>query len=271
MPTNSFPPDVEKASKATIYWMEQIPAPRGAMNCYLAAPDADRRYPLIFLFMDVWGWREELFLMARRVAANGYCCVVPDLFYRHGRLNFERRNAEGRTVSFDSLPLEIQKHMQSFSRQVVRGTIAEDASAILAAATSWPVSSGPAGAIGFCLGGRAAFYAGQVIPEKIRAVASLHGTLLLTNDLSISAHTQLNRMQGEVYCGFGELDGHAPPLVASNLQKIFEEYRHVSYRANVHPGANHGYAMPDRDVYDPVAAERDWATIFDMLKRQLDQ
>jgi carboxymethylenebutenolidase len=241
------------------------------MDCYLAAPTADRRYPLIILFMDVWGWRQELFAMARRVAANGYCCVVPDLFYRHGQLNFERRNAEGRTVSFDSLPLEVQQHMQSFSRQVVRETIAEDVGAIFMAAASWPVASGPAGAIGFCLGGRAAFYTGQVFPEKIRAVASLHGTLLFTDDVSISGHTQLDRMHGEVYCGFGALDGHTPPIVRSNLQELFEKSCQVGYKAVVHPGAKHGYAMPDRDVYDSVAAERDWVAIFEMFKRQLDQ
>lgn len=241
------------------------------MDCYLATPDLDTRYPLVMLFMDVWGWREELFAMARRVAENGYCCIVPDLFYRHGRLNFERRNFDGKSVSFDTLPPEIQRHMQAFSRQLVRSTIAEDVRAIFDQAGSWPVSSGPAGAVGFCMGGRAAFYAGQVFPEKIRAVASLHGTLLFTDDESISAHTQLDRMQGEVYCGFGELDGHTPPLIVSNLQKCFDKYPDVNYEANVHSGARHGYAMPDRDVHDPVAAERDWAVIFDMFKRQLDQ
>lgn len=270
MPTNSFQPEFNKEGKATIDWMEKIPARRGAMDCFLAAPAADKRYPLILLFMDVWGWREELFKLARRVAVNGYCCVVPDLFYRHGRLNFERRNTDGKTVSFDSLPLEIQLHMRSFARQVVRETIAEDVRAIFAAAASWPVALGPAGAVGFCLGGRAAFYAGQVFPEKIRAVASLHGTLLFTDNVSISAHTHVHCMQGEAYCGFGALDEHTPPDVVSNLQQCFEEHHHVGYRANVHPSAKHGYAIPDRDVYDPVAAERDWAAVFEMFKRQLN-
>lgn len=271
MPTTSSSPELDKASKTTIDWMEKIPATPVAMDCYLAAPGTGLRYPLIILFMDVWGMREELFAMARRVAGKGYCCVVPDLYHRHGRLDFEQRGADGRTVSFDDLPLELRQHMQTYSRQIVRSKIAEDVRAILAAASSWPVALGPAGVLGFCMGGRAAFYAAQVFPEKFRAVASLHGTLLLTDDVSISAHTQLDRMQGEVYCGFGELDAHAPPVVASNIQKLFEKSRHVNYSANVHPGAKHGYAMPDRDVYDPVAAERDWAAIFDMFKRQLER
>jgi carboxymethylenebutenolidase len=37
----------------------------------------------------------------------------------------------------------------------------------------------------------------------------------------------------------------------------------------VHAGANHGYSLPDRDVYDRNAAETDWREIFAMFERQL--
>ncbi|MEA3024481.1 MAG: carboxymethylenebutenolidase, partial [Alphaproteobacteria bacterium] len=81
-----------------------IPTPRGVIDAYAAHPGDDKPYPLVILFMDVWGLREELFGIARRVAAEGYYCLVPNLFYREGRFRFERRNAEGRMVSFNTLP-----------------------------------------------------------------------------------------------------------------------------------------------------------------------
>ena len=34
-------------------------------------------------------------------------------------------------------------------------------------------------------------------------------------------------------------------------------------------GVEHGYAIPDRDVFDKQAAERDWELIFAMYHRQL--
>jgi carboxymethylenebutenolidase len=37
----------------------------------------------------------------------------------------------------------------------------------------------------------------------------------------------------------------------------------------VHRGADHGYALPDRDVFDKQAANRDWEHIFAMFRRQL--
>ncbi|MBM3560261.1 MAG: dienelactone hydrolase family protein, partial [Alphaproteobacteria bacterium] len=49
--------------------------------------------------MDVWGVREQLFDIARRIATVGYCCLVPDLYYRVAWAPFDLRDATGRTVS----------------------------------------------------------------------------------------------------------------------------------------------------------------------------
>ena len=43
----------------------------------------------------------------------------------------------------------------------------------------------------------------------------------------------------------------------------------VRYDFTVHAGAEHGYALPDRDVYDKQAAARDWEQIFAMFHRQI--
>jgi hypothetical protein len=43
----------------------------------------------------------------------------------------------------------------------------------------------------------------------------------------------------------------------------------VSYRYELHPGAEHGYALPDRDIYDKRATARDWELILAMYRRQI--
>jgi dienelactone hydrolase len=43
----------------------------------------------------------------------------------------------------------------------------------------------------------------------------------------------------------------------------------VDYYYEVHPGVEHGYALPDRDIHDKRAANRDWELIFAMFRRQL--
>ena len=43
----------------------------------------------------------------------------------------------------------------------------------------------------------------------------------------------------------------------------------VRYRFTVHPGTEHGYSLPDRDIYDKQATARDWEQIFAMFHRQI--
>ena len=43
----------------------------------------------------------------------------------------------------------------------------------------------------------------------------------------------------------------------------------VEYHHEFHRGAEHGYALPNRDIHDKRAANRDWELIFAMFRRRL--
>jgi carboxymethylenebutenolidase len=245
-----------------------IPTPDGTMDGYAAHLDSGSPFPLVVMFMDVWGLREELFGLARRVAAQGYYCVVPNLFYREGKVRYEQRNAAGKMVSFTTLPPERQTEMNSRSAKVDRARSRTDIAALLDFCRGEPVALGAAGSVGFCLGGRVAFYAGQEFPERFVANASLHGTWLI-KDVSDSPHLFIGRMRGEVYCGFGERDRFGTPEAVATLDRAFAANPNVKYRRHVHPGADHGYALPDRDIHAAEATALDWREIFAMFGRQL--
>lgn len=245
-----------------------IPTPDGTMDGYAAHPDGPGKFALAVLFMDVWGLREELFAIARRVASHGYYCVVPNLFYREGKVRYERRNADGKMVSFDTLPAALQQEMYGHSSKVDRPRVRVDIAAMLDFCRNEPVEPGPAGSFGFCLGGRAAFYAGQEFPQRFRANASLHGTRLVT-DAPDSPHRLAHVMRGEVYCGYGAHDRFGTPEIVAAIAHAFASNAEVSYRFNLHAAAGHGYALPDRDIHDHAATEMDWLEIFAMFERQL--
>jgi carboxymethylenebutenolidase len=212
--------------------------------------------------------REELFGIARRVAAEGYYCLVPNLFYREGRFRFERRNAEGRMVSFNTLPQDIQIDMRARAERLDRQTLRADVASILDFCRGEPVRASEAGSIGFCMGGREAFFAAQEFPERFRATASLHGSRLVT-EAADSPHKLARKMRGEVYCGFAEFDPGATPEIMRQIAQSLQGIAGLTFSARRHGGAHHGYALPDRDVYDHAATEQDWADIFAMLRRQL--
>src|SRR6185437_16718723 len=103
-------------------------------------------------------------------------------------------------------------------------------------------------------------------PEQLRASASLHGTLLV-NDQPDSPHRSVEKMRGEIYCGFAEHDPYAPQSTIDTLSTLLKDRTDVRYRCSVHAGAHHGYALPDRDIFDKPAANRDWENIFAMFRR----
>ena len=245
-----------------------IATPEGVMDAYAAHPDDNVSRPLVVIFMDIWGLREELFDIARRVAGEGYYCIVPNLFHRQGKFSFAPRNAAGRTLSFNLLPAETQREMRGRAERLDRATLRTDAAAIREFCEREPVRKGPAGSIGYCMGGREAFFAAQEFPELFRATASLHGSRLVT-ETADSPHRLIDRMRGEVYCGFAEFDHGAPPEVIRRIEDALHANRELTSKTRVHPGAHHGYALPDRDVHDRQATERDWTDIFAMFRRQL--
>lgn len=240
----------------------------GTMDAYAAWPGKGGPFPLVIMFMDIWGLRDELFGIARMVAEQGYYVVVPNLYYRKGKRRYERRNAQGRMVSFDTLPEDLQKEMLVLGRGLSRPMMENDIKAIFDHARTQPVSDGAAGTVGFCLGGRIAFFAAQAFPERIRAVSSLHGTLLVT-DAPDSVHRLIGGMKGEVYCGHAEHDRQSEPQILAALEAPFKDLSEPVYRSSFHRGAHHGYSLPDRDIHDAEAAAIDWRETFAMFERQL--
>lgn len=246
----------------------EIATADGVMDGYAAYPDGGGRYPLVVMFMDIWGLREELFAMARQVAARGYYCLVPNLFYRSGKKSFARYDADGKMMSFDRIPQEVQGEMLKLGRGIDRAMVRTDIGALLTFCRGQPAGDGPAGAVGFCLGGRIAFLAAQEFPARFRATASLHGVFLVT-DAPDSPHRLVPAMHGEVYCGHAEHDKFSAPALLAALAGAFEGRTDPTYRSRFHRGADHGYSLPDRDIHDAGATATDWSEIFAMLARQL--
>jgi len=128
-------------------------------------------------------------------------------------------------------------------------------------------AKGPMGCVGYCMGGRHVLCVAGTYPERFRATAGLHGVNLVT-DQPDSPHRIAQKAQGELYLGHGEKDPFSSPEVLKALDEAFRgrAFRHHSV---VHKGVDHGYGLPDRDVFDKHAVNRDWEVIFGMFRRQL--
>jgi len=238
------------------------------METFIAGPNAIKPHPVVILYMDIWGVRDELYDIARALCAQGYVGVVPDLYHRDGRIRFEFRDAAGRMVSEFNLGEKDRAEVMAAAQRLTNAMVIADTRDLVHWLEAQEFTMrGPMGAVGFCMGGRHALCAAAAWPEHIRATACLHGTLLVS-DKPDSPHLHVDKLRGEVYCGFGEKDDFTPEPLRQKLEELFHG-RSARYRYAVHPGAQHGYSLPQRDVHDAQAAAADWQAIYAMYERVL--
>src|SRR5262245_50678640 len=77
--------------------------PAGEMEVFVAHPAGAGVSPAVLLYMDMWGIRATLLDVARGIAAAGYYCVLPDLYYRRGKVRYAARDIAGLKLAFADL------------------------------------------------------------------------------------------------------------------------------------------------------------------------
>ena len=225
----------------------------GAMNTFITRPDGAGPYPLVVFLMDAPGKREELHDMARRIATVGYCVMLPNLYYRRVRefvMAPDRRE-------------EMFGHMNSLTNAMA----CQDNQVLLDhAAQEQAVSDGPVGCVGYCMSGPFAFAAAAHFNDRILASASLHGVRLYS-DADDSPHLDAHKIQGEMYFGCAETDEWAPREMIDGLENYLADSG-CRFQVEWYPGTHHGFVFPQREgMYDKAAAERHWARLFELFRR----
>jgi len=230
----------------------------GTMPCFTVRPDGPGPYPGIIFYMDAPGIREELRNMARRIAKAGYFVILPDMYYRMGLLRFDIPH---RT---DAMSVVIRGAMNHLTNALVT----DDTAAMLAYLDAQTeVKPGPVGCVGYCMSGRYITTAAARFPYRITAAASLYGVGIVT-DQEDSPHLLLEKVQGELYYAFAEHDQTVPDHVIPDLKAALQKTG-VTSTVDIYPGTHHGFAFPERAVYDTLAAEDSWAKIFALWARKL--
>jgi carboxymethylenebutenolidase len=231
----------------------EIKTQDGRMNTFICHPERSSPHPAVIFLMDAPGIREELRDMARRLAAVGYYVLLPNLYYRSDVEELGPFVGEAHAATR-------QKLMQ------LMGTInipmvMQDIDALLAFADTDPAASTSAmGCVGYCMSGQYAVNAAVRHKDRIRAAASFYGVALVT-DKPDSPHLALRHTDARLYFGCAETDAYAPQEIIDKLQAEVEG-SHANAEVEIYPGTAHGFAFPQRPVYNKPAAERHWERLF---------
>ncbi|TXL75440.1 dienelactone hydrolase family protein [Vineibacter terrae] len=233
----------------------------GAMETFIVRPERNGPFPAVFFLMDAPGIREELHDMARRLGTAGYCVLMPNLYYRAGR---------DTKYGPDVLEHGSAEHtrMRAVRTRMTIPPVMDDIAAMLAFVdASSEVRKGPVGCHGYCMSGPYALAAAARYPDRVAAAASFYGTWLVSDAVE-SPHLTLGKAKGELYIACAEHDELAPPDMVKELQGLFQR-SNAKGELEIYPGVHHGFAFPQRKIYDKPAAERHWERLLALYRRQL--
>jgi carboxymethylenebutenolidase len=236
----------------------EIPTRDGATTTFVVHPERGGPHPVVLFFMDAPAIREELRDMARRLATCGYYVMLPNLYYRSGVLE----------LGAEDLADPERKRMFALMNSIDIPKVMSDADALFDYADADPAASdGQAGCLGYCMSGQYAINAAARYPARIGAAASIYGTQLVT-DKADSPHIVASKASAELYFACAETDRWAPPETVEALDAALKTGE-VNAEVELYPGTQHGFAFPQRAVYDKAAAERHWERLIALYRRNL--
>lgn len=233
----------------------------GKTTTFIVHPERGGPFPIILFYMDAPAIREELRDMCRRLATSGYYVMLPNMYYRAG------------VMEIGPLPTAMdapeRKKMQEYMNSLTIPMIMDDTEALLAYADGQKAASkGGIGCVGYCMSGQYAINAAARWPDRVKAAASLYGTRLVT-DAPDSPHLMASKAKGELYIGYAERDHYVPQEMIDALKTQLDADKVKNVEVELYPGADHGFAFPQRAAYNKDAAERHWERLLALYQRNL--
>jgi carboxymethylenebutenolidase len=232
----------------------------GAITTFIVHPERDGAHPVVLFFMDAPAIREELRDMARRMASAGYYVMLPNLYYRKGVMELK-----------DLPPLEekaARARMFELMGSISIPMVMDDGDALLNYADRDPAAGkGRIATVGYCMSGQYAINFAARYPDRVAAAASIYGVQLVT-DQADSPHLAAQKARGELYFACAEHDDYAPMEMVQALDQLVKS-KNLNAEVELYDGVHHGFAFPQRAVFDKPAAERHWERLFALWRRTL--
>jgi len=219
------------------------------MRAWVAQPSTGAAHPGILVFQEAFGVNAHIRDIAGRFASDGYLAIAPELFHRTGP-GFECR--------YDDFP-SAMPHM--------RGLTDAGMEADQRAAHDWLRANGaancPISAVGYCMGGRAAFLAALTLP--LACGISYYGGGIAPNATNPGLLGRVRELQAPMLMFWGGRDKHITPdkvrAVTDVLRAAGKSFVNVEIS-----DADHGFFCDARASYNPAAAAQAWPLTLAFLR-----
>ena len=239
-----------------------VPMASGVSDSALFYPEGKGHWPAVLVWTDILGLRPVFRELGQRLAAQGYTVLVPNPFYR---------NAKAPVVdgTFDFSKPEDRAKVMPMAAALTADANVSDAKSYVAFLGAQPQTDKKKkmGVQGYCMGGPLTFRTAATASDRIGAAATFHGGGLV-NDKPDSPHLLIPEMKAEVFCAVADNDDKRDPAAKDTLKAAFSAAR-LTATVEVYEGCNHGWTVRGSQVYNEAGAERAWAELTALYKRNL--
>ena len=225
--------------------MISFPASGGfTMNAYRAKPKGRKNAPVILVVQEIFGVHAWIQDITRRLAAQGYYAIAPDMYQRQGD---------------PTRAPDIQTLFKTIVSQVPDAQVMADLDAAAAFAATDGGNASRLGITGFCWGGRITWLYAAHNP-KLKAGVAWYGRLVGQPSELQPAHPidVAARLHAPVLGLYGELDKGIPLADVEKMTAALKAAGSKS-RIEVFPGADHGFLADYRPSFHEAAAKAGWA------------
>lgn len=233
-----------------------VDTPDGPMRLYRVRPNsrnATTPPAAVIVLQEAFGVNDHIQDVTRRVAANGYLAVAPDLFHRSrvSTLDYTDRDTAMRLIG-----------------ELGTEPIVADVGAVLTyLADNEGVPAGRTALVGFCFGGRAAFASATALP--VAATVVFYGP-----GIASGPHAVLDRaanVRGPVLMFVGDADPTIPEQDLDTIRAAAQRFR-IDLRVEVFPGAGHAFHCDARPAqYSADAAHQAWLDTIAFLDNTFEE
>ena len=223
---------------------------------YAARPLGAGPFPGVVVLHEVFGLVTHVKEVARKIAAQGYVAIAPDLHHREGPGD----------------PEDVAAVVRAAGGNPDHRTIG-DVQGAVDALRSLPYHNGKVGIIGFCSGGRQTYLAACNVQSLDAAVVCYGGRIVAgqddLNERQPVAPVDMTESIGCPVLGlFGALDSSPSPEQTMEIERELERHG-KQFEFHTYENAGHAFFADYRPSYDQESAVDGWERVFRWYREHL--
>ena len=234
-----------------------IPNAGASMRTFVAAPKAERHYPGIWCYSDIFQLTGPMLRACIRLAGYGFVAAAPEIYCRI--------EPPGTAIPFDDAGRT--RGQEDAAKTPVAHFDADCRAGLDWLAKHPKVAKGKIGAVGFCIGGHLAFRA--ALQPDVRATVCYYGTGIhdgkLGKDADAGSLSRAREIRGELLMIFGTQDPHVPDEGRNTIDRALRQSG-VRYNTCLYP-AEHTFTRDEGPRYDPEATDQAFAEMIRLFRK----